>query len=55
MMNRNRVKTYRYRIGKKHVLVIKIVQTANAKADSGNVIASNAINMQIAKQLKKMK
>ncbi|MEK4362190.1 hypothetical protein MKX68_06700 [Paenibacillus sp. FSL M8-0212] len=44
------MKSYRYRIGKKQYIVIQIHQTAKGYADSGNVLASNAVNVQIMKQ-----
>lgn len=49
-MNRSNVKSYRYRVGKNHYLVIKINQIAKGYADVGNVLASNAVNVQIMKQ-----
>lgn len=52
-MLKSNVKTYRYRIGKKNVIVIKIYQTAKATAKQGNVLASNALNIQIFKKQKK--
>lgn len=52
-MNHNQVKTYRYRVGKNKFLVIKIFQAANASADSGNALASNAVNVQILKKAKR--
>ena len=52
-MNRTRVKTYRHRIGRNRYLVIKIYQTAKASADAGNALASNALNIQIAKTRKR--
>ncbi|WP_406881802.1 hypothetical protein [Paenibacillus amylolyticus] len=44
------MKSYRYRFGKKQYIVIQIHQTAKGYADSGNVLASNAVNVQIMKQ-----
>ncbi|WP_338590993.1 hypothetical protein V6669_04270 [Paenibacillus sp. Y5S-9] len=49
-MTRSNVKSYRYRVGKKQYIVIQIHQTAKGYADSGNVLASNAVNVQILKQ-----
>jgi hypothetical protein len=46
-MVRSNVKTYRYKIGKNHYIVINIRQQAAAKANVGNVLASNAANVQI--------
>lgn len=43
----NRVKTYRYRYGKNRYIVIRIFQSAHARARSGNVLASNAVNVKI--------
>ncbi|SDX22469.1 hypothetical protein SAMN05444487_11258 [Marininema mesophilum] len=54
-MNRARIKTYRHRIGKNLYLIIKINQSATAKAEQGNVLASNALNVQIFKNKKKQK
>ncbi|MEW9700513.1 hypothetical protein [Paenibacillus sp. SI8] len=52
-MVRSDVKTFRYRLGKDHVIVINIYQTATAKAKLGNVLASNAANVQILKKNKR--
>ncbi len=52
-MLRTHVKTYRQRIGKNHYIIINIFQSAEAKAESGNVLASNAVNVQICKSRKK--
>lgn len=49
-MQRNHVKTYRYRVGKNHFIVINITQRATAEAAQGNVLASNAVNVQISKE-----
>ena len=49
-MTRSSVKTYRYRIGKNQFIVINIHQQAAAKANIGNVLASNAVNVQILKK-----
>ncbi|WP_167747194.1 hypothetical protein [Cohnella luojiensis] len=51
-MTRTRVKSFRRRIGKNHYLVIQIYQLANAHADSGNALASNALNIKFTKQRK---
>lgn len=51
-MNRTRVKTFRHRIGKNRILVIKIFQNADARSNHGNALASNALNIKILKQLK---
>ncbi|WP_192896615.1 hypothetical protein [Cohnella sp. AR92] len=48
-MNRTRVKTFRYRVGDKHYLVIQIRQSASAHSFIGNALASNALNIKIAK------
>ncbi|CAG7614520.1 hypothetical protein PAESOLCIP111_01718 [Paenibacillus solanacearum] len=48
-MLRTQVKTYKHRVGKYHYLVIQIFQSAIAKADMGNVLASNAVNVKIFK------
>ena len=49
-MTRSNVKSYRYRVGKKQYIVIQIHQTAKGYAETGNVLASNAVNIQIKKQ-----
>ncbi|WP_197035495.1 hypothetical protein [Paenibacillus sp. UNC451MF] len=49
-MLRTHVKTYRKRIGKNQYIVINISQSAEARAESGNVLASNAVNVQIYKK-----
>ncbi|WP_336785228.1 hypothetical protein [Paenibacillus sp. MMO-177] len=54
-MNHQNVKSYRYRIGRNHYIVINIYQKASAKAEAGNVLASNAVNVQIMKRLAKQK
>ncbi|WP_336773656.1 hypothetical protein [Paenibacillus sp. MMO-58] len=54
MIHQN-VKTYRYRVGRNNYIVINISQTAKASAEAGNVLASNAVNVQIMKQLAKQK
>lgn len=48
-MTRTKYKTYKKKIGKNHYLIIKIVQIASGKANVGNVLASNAANIQIYK------
>ncbi|MEK3724274.1 hypothetical protein [Paenibacillus sp. FSL H8-0034] len=52
-MNRSEVKSYRYRVGKNHFLVIHIHQTATASSVQGNVLASNAVNVHISKKQKR--
>ncbi|MGO4108358.1 hypothetical protein [Paenibacillus sp. YAF4_2] len=54
-MNHQNVKTYRYRVGPNNYIVINIYQSASASAEAGNVLASNAVNVQIMKQLAKQK
>ncbi|GLX68840.1 hypothetical protein [Paenibacillus glycanilyticus] len=54
MIHQN-VKTYRYRVGRNQYIVINIYQNASASAEAGNVLASNAVNVQIQKQLAKQK
>jgi hypothetical protein len=49
-MNRTQVKTYKHRIGKKTYIIVKIFQTATAKANQGNVLASNALTVKIFKK-----
>lgn len=51
-MVKTRVKTTRVRIGKNKFLVIQIFQTAVARTELGNALASNAINVKIAKNKK---
>lgn len=46
-MLHSNVKTYKYRVGRNNIIVINIYQTANASATQGNVLASNAVNVQI--------
>ncbi|MFH5185625.1 hypothetical protein ACHHV8_24910 [Paenibacillus sp. TAB 01] len=46
-MTRSQVKTYKYRAGKNTFIIINIFQSATAAAANGNVIASNAANVQI--------
>lgn len=52
IVTRTRVKSYRHRIGKNRYIVIQIFQHADARADSGNALASNALNIKITKQRK---
>jgi hypothetical protein len=51
-MTRTHVKSYRYRVGKNQIIVVKIYQTIKASAEHGNVLASNAANVQIIKRRK---
>ncbi|WP_213620604.1 hypothetical protein [Paenibacillus sp. J22TS3] len=46
-MLKTKVTTYKYKIGKNRYIVINISQAARASADSGNVLASNALNVKI--------
>jgi len=48
-VNQTRVKTLRYRVGANRYLVIQIFQSALATAEHGNVLASNAVNVNIGK------
>lgn len=48
-----RIRTFRRRIGRNRYLIIKIYQTAEARAASGNALASNALNIQIKKSGKR--
>lgn len=48
-MFRNQVKTYTHRIGKNQYVVIQIFQNAAAHAETGNALASNAVNVKIFK------
>lgn len=48
-MNHTRIRTFRHRIGKNHYLIIQIFQSANAHVQSGNALASNALNIKIFK------
>lgn len=52
-MIRNRVRTYKYRIGKNNFIIIKIYQSAVAKARMGNALASNAVNVKIFEKPKR--
>jgi len=54
-VNRSHAKVYRFRLGKKHVLVVKIVQSATARTTRGNALASNAASVQIVKQSKRQR
>jgi hypothetical protein len=47
---KTRVKSFKYRVGKNHFLVIKINQSVTARAHLGNVLASNALNVKIFKR-----
>ncbi len=49
-MIRSNVKTYRYRVGKNHYIIIKVNQLAVGRTEIGNVLASNAVNVQILKK-----
>ncbi|MFX3636777.1 MAG: hypothetical protein ACE3L7_02095 [Candidatus Pristimantibacillus sp.] len=49
-MIESKVKTYKYRVGRNNFIVINIFQTATATAEQGNVLASNAVNVQILKK-----
>ncbi|MDK8183513.1 hypothetical protein [Paenibacillus sp. UMB4589-SE434] len=53
MLQQSKVKTFKYRVGKNKYLVIKIYQSATAKAVHGNALASNAINLKIFKAIQK--
>lgn len=52
-MVRSSVKTFKYRVGKNQILVINIFQSAAAKADTGNALASNAATVKIFKKEKR--
>ncbi|MDQ8736373.1 hypothetical protein [Paenibacillus sp. LHD-38] len=52
-MVRSSVKTVKYRVGKNNYLIINIYQTAEASAQQGNVLASNAATVQIFKKPKR--
>ncbi|SDD01834.1 hypothetical protein SAMN02799630_02077 [Paenibacillus sp. UNCCL117] len=52
-MLHSKIKTIRHRVGKNHYLIIQIFQSASAKAFSGNVLASNAVNVKIYKSAKR--
>lgn len=52
-MVHNHVKTYKYRVGNNRYLVIKIIQKAHASVNSGNALASNAVNVKIFKPSKR--
>ncbi|UFJ39200.1 hypothetical protein LOK74_14095 [Brevibacillus humidisoli] len=49
-MQRNLVKTKKYRVGKNTFIVIKIFQRAKAKTDEGNALATNQANVKIFKK-----
>ncbi|MDF2923374.1 MAG: hypothetical protein K0R57_2288 [Paenibacillaceae bacterium] len=46
-MLRSRIKSYRYKVGKNHYIVVQIHQSAIAKTHNGNALASNAANVKI--------
>ena len=48
-------KTYKYKVGKNHFFVIKIYQSAHARTENGNALASNAVNVKIFKPAKSSK
>lgn len=52
-MIKTQVKTYKHRVGKNNYVVIKIIQSVTARAEQGNVLASNAINVKIFKKGKR--
>lgn len=52
-MQRNEVKTYKYRVGKNSYVIINIYQSAAAHALQGNALASNAVNVQVLKKSKR--
>ncbi|MET3209601.1 UNVERIFIED_CONTAM: hypothetical protein ABIC26_002548 [Paenibacillus sp. PvR008] len=52
-MIKNRVKTYKHRIGKNKFLVVKVFQAAAAETRSGNALATNALNIKISKRNRK--
>lgn len=52
-MLRSNVKSYTYKVGKNNYIVLNIFQSAEATATQGNVLASNAVNVQILKKMKK--
>jgi hypothetical protein len=52
-MLHTKVKSYKYKVGRNHYIVLKIFQSSAAKADHGNVLASNAVNVKIFKNEKK--
>lgn len=56
-MNRNVVKTHRYKVGKNTLIIINIFQSAKANAKNGNAFASNLANVRISakKQLSNRK
>jgi hypothetical protein len=54
-MNQNKVKTYKYKIGKKTYVVIQITQSATAKSPWGNALASNQANVRVFTKKKKKK
>ncbi|MFE5322417.1 hypothetical protein ACFQ88_27440 [Paenibacillus sp. NPDC056579] len=50
--SKTNVKTYKHRIGKNLYIVINISQSANAKTELGNALASNAVNVAVFKKQK---
>jgi hypothetical protein len=52
-MLHTKVKTYKYRVGPNHFVVVQIFQSATAHAQEGNVLASNAVNVKIFAQGKR--
>ncbi|WP_409344340.1 hypothetical protein [Paenibacillus sp. MBLB4367] len=54
-MIRTHVQTYKHRVGKHTYLIVKIYQTATAKAKQGNVLASNAASVRIYKHRRRQK
>jgi hypothetical protein len=49
-MVHTKVKTYKYRVGANTYVVVQIFQSAAARAQQGNVLASNAVNVKIFAQ-----
>ncbi|MCC3381094.1 hypothetical protein ACFQ5D_12195 [Paenibacillus farraposensis] len=54
-MIRNKVKTFKHRIGKNKYLVVKIFQAAAAETRGGNALATNALNIKISKRKRRHK
>ncbi|MBO8164433.1 MAG: hypothetical protein H0Z34_12035 [Brevibacillus sp.] len=48
-MDRNLVKTKKYKVGKNTFIVIKIFQRSVAKTEEGNALATNQANVKIFK------
>ncbi len=46
-MDQNLVRTYKYKVGKKTYIIIKITQLAGSIAPEGNAIASNQLHVKI--------